>query len=153
MRRRSRRVLVVDDDRHFRHLVRRRLKGRCRLAQAAGGKQALDLIPRFRPDVILLDVNLPDVDGYATCRRIRNMSVKKPITVIIVSAATAPDTASRAYQAGADDYLPKSVILEALPGRIEALFASPPKKETQRTTSPAPLEEHAREESNLQPAD
>lgn len=114
-------VLVVDDDPG----VRSSLEG-CLgfegydVVTASDGGEALGLISRRPPDVIVLDVGLPYVDGLQVCRRIRAMSVDIPILLLTARAET--DDRVTGLDAGADDYLVKPFALDELLARLRALL-------------------------------
>jgi two-component system response regulator MprA len=124
------RILVVDDDRAVRESLRRSLSfNGYSVALAEDGRQALDLIAKDRPDAVVLDVMMPNLDGLEVCRRLRSTGDDLPILVL-----TARDSVSErvaGLDAGADDYLPKPFALEELLARMRALL---------RRTTP---EEHA----------
>ena len=120
------RILVVDDDRAVRESLRRSLSFNGYTVDiAADGLEALEKIVADRPDVAILDVMMPRLDGLEVCRRLRSAGDDLPILVL-----TARDTVSErvsGLDAGADDYLPKPFALEELLARLRALLrrASP----------------------------
>lgn len=76
-------------------------------AEAANGRQALDLAQTIRPDLVLLDVMIPLVDGLSVCRTIKNNPTLKSIYVVLVTALNETKDIINGADAGADDFLPK----------------------------------------------
>ena len=123
-------VLVVEDDGETRAALVRELSGRgYRVEEAADGKSALKRWELRRPDVILLDLGLPDIDGVDVCRNIREV-VSTPI--VVLSARGAEGDKVRALDVGADDYVTKPFGAEELLARIRAALRrsdAPPSSE------------------------
>lgn len=115
------RILVVDDDRAVRESLRRSLTFNGYAVDTAGdGIEALEKIVADRPDVAILDVMMPRLDGLEVCRRLRSTGDDLPILVL-----TARDSVSErvsGLDAGADDYLPKPFAMEELLARLRALL-------------------------------
>lgn len=110
------RVLIVDDEIQMRRLLETTLGGRNYTVEtAATGKQALNLAATMRPDVVVLDLGLPDVDGLEVVRRIREWS-RMPI--IVVSARDEEQVKVDALDLGADDYLTKPFGMNELLARL-----------------------------------
>jgi signal transduction histidine kinase len=101
------RILIVDDDLSSVRLLERVLEKSYVLETAYDGQEALDAIPKFRPDLILLDIDMPGMDGYETCRRIRAEENFKLIKVLLVSGHSDLEERLRGYEVGADDYVAK----------------------------------------------
>jgi len=111
-------ILVVDDNPQIRHALRAVLVPRgFTILDARSGEEALDLIRRERVDLILLDVNLPGISGFETCREIRRTS---EIPVIILSVRANERDKVQAFDAGADDYVVKPFGAEELVARVRA---------------------------------
>jgi two-component system KDP operon response regulator KdpE len=109
-------ILVVDDEEALRYILRVRLTARGYLIHEAGtGEVVLQTVPILRPDVIVLDIGLPDIDGIEVTRRLRPL-VQTPIIILSVHATEADKIA--ALDAGADDYLTKPCDLGDLLDRI-----------------------------------
>jgi len=109
----TRKVLVVEDYKNLRTiLVKRLLKKGYDVRGVIDGQEALDLIPSFRPEMVLLDIMMPNVDGFQVLKEIRNSEdseiAKTPI--IMLSNLGDDDDINRAMMLGADDYLIKSNI-------------------------------------------
>ncbi len=115
------RILVVDDDRAVRESLRRSLTFNGYVVDTAGdGLEALEKVVGQRPDLLLLDVMMPRMDGLEVCRRLRSAGDDLPILVL-----TARDSVSErvaGLDAGADDYLAKPFALEELLARLRALL-------------------------------
>jgi two-component system response regulator MprA len=114
-------VLVTDDERAVRSAVRRALtlEG-YRVTEAEDGAQALNVIATDQPDAIVLDVMLPQLDGYEVCRALRDRGDATPI--LMLTARDEIDQRVKGLDAGADDYLVKPFALEELLARLRALI-------------------------------
>ncbi|MAG36270.1 MAG: two-component system response regulator [Dehalococcoidia bacterium] len=105
-------VLVVDDEESLRFLVMTLLEeADCTLAEARDGEEALRQVRSERPDLVLLDVMLPKVDGLTVCREIKADPQLAGTTVALLTAKTAPSDREAGLAAGADAYLAKPVPL------------------------------------------
>ena len=113
-------VLVVDDDADVRALVST-LLGRAGylVAEAPDGRAALKALYGQRPDLVVLDVNMPDLDGWATLERIRELS---DVPVVMLSARGEELEKVRALRAGADDYVTKPFGRQELLARVESVL-------------------------------
>ena len=110
------RVLVVDDEPAILRAVQTNLNGHgFRVDTAATGQEALDATTRVRPDVILLDLGLPDMDGLDVIRAIR---ARMPIPIVVLSARGAEHEKVAALDLGADDYLTKPFGVNELLARV-----------------------------------
>jgi len=120
-------LLVVDDDRLNRMVLTRALREQGYTTETAeNGWQALELLCqqlRRGFDVVLLDVLMPELDGYQTLARIKNESALKHIPVIMISAVDEMDSVIRCIKMGATDYLPKPFNAALLQARISASLA------------------------------
>ena len=113
-------VLVVDDERRYRELLEMDLSRRgFRVFTAADGLRALQLVDEVSPDLVLLDVMLPDLDGYEVCRRIREVS---SVPVIMLTARVEEADKVRGLRIGADDYVTKPFSAIELLARVEAVL-------------------------------
>ena len=115
------RVLVVDDDRALRDALRRALTlGGYDVVAAEGGREGLERVRSSRPDVVVLDLLMPDVDGIEVCHRLRAEGDRTPI--LMLTARDAVDDRIAGLDAGADDYLVKPFDVEELKARVRALI-------------------------------
>jgi len=113
-------VLVVDDDPRYLKLLRFNLESSgYRVVGAATGKEAVHAAASLRPDVVLLDLMLPELDGYEVCRRIREFSA---VPIIMVSAMGEVVDKVRGLKLGADDYITKPFSAEELLARVETVL-------------------------------
>jgi CheY-like chemotaxis protein len=114
----SKTVLVVDDNPLNLEICREILDGDYEVLTARDGAEAIRLASRHKPGVILLDIMLPKMDGYETCRKLRNVSATRNAAIIMVSAKAMPSERAEGLAAGADFYLTKpfddSELLEAI---------------------------------------
>ena len=121
------RVLVVDDDLVNRMLLERTLAAQGHVVTTAeDGRQALELLQgeaRAGFDVVLLDIVMPEMDGYAVLSRIKGDEALRHIPVIMISAVDELDSVVRCIEAGATDYLPKPFNAGVLEARINASLA------------------------------
>ncbi|WP_324717635.1 response regulator transcription factor [Carboxydochorda subterranea] len=116
----SERILVVDDEPHILKAVSHRLeRSGYQVEVAADGEEALEKFDRFRPDLVVLDLMLPRLDGYEVCHAIRERS-NTPI--IILSARSEEPDRLTGFWLGADDYLTKPFSLAELVLRIQAVL-------------------------------
>ena len=127
-------VLVVDDDPDIRELVRELLeRAGYQVSSAAGGRDGLRVLYEMRPDLVLLDVSMPELDGWATLARIRDLS---EVPVIMLTARTGELEKVRGLKAGADDYVTKPFGRQELLARVEAILrrgGGPPQMVTSYT--------------------
>ena len=84
------------------------------LETATGGQEALDSIARSKPDLILLDLMMPGIDGYEVIRRLKSNPETANIRIIILTALTSGEDVSKGFNMGADDYIMKPIIMERL---------------------------------------
>ena len=114
-------VLVTDDERSVRSAVRRALtlEG-YRVSEAGDGAEALDTIARDRPDAVVLDVMMPELDGLQVCRALRDGGDSMP--VLMLTARDEIEDRVRGLDEGADDYLVKPFALQELLARVRVLL-------------------------------
>jgi two-component system, OmpR family, KDP operon response regulator KdpE len=111
-------ILVVDDEPQIRRVLRTTLSFRgYTISEVSNGEEAIELAAKLKPDLILLDVNLPGMSGIETCREIRR-STDAPIIMLTVRSAERDKVV--ALDAGADDYVTKPFGIEELLARIRA---------------------------------
>ena len=121
-------ILVVDDEAQIRRVLRTTLSFRgYTITEAISGEEALQLVPKLKPDLILLDVNLPGMSGVETCREIRRSS-DAPIIMLTVRNAERDKVV--ALDAGADDYVTKPFSIQELLARVRAHLRRAPERVT-----------------------
>ncbi|OFE17650.1 DNA-binding response regulator [Humibacillus sp. DSM 29435] len=116
----GRRVLLVEDDDRVRRVMRMALEDEgFQVMEAADGSQCLERVKESPPDIVLLDLMLPDRDGFSVCRAIRRGS---DVPVIMVTARTDSHDVVAGLESGADDYVTKPLVAKELAARIRALL-------------------------------
>lgn len=117
-------ILVVEDDLDIALLIRHAFEreGQARVELAANGRAALQAVDTNPPDIVILDLNLPDVDGFEVCRRIRARSEGRGIPIIAVTARLSEADRVRALDLGVDDYVTKPFGLKELAARVRAVL-------------------------------
>lgn len=101
-------ILFVDDDPRIRELLRATLEPHFSLLEAEGGQKALHILERSSPDLIILDIAMPQMDGFEVCQRIKSNSSTQHIPVIILTGtALSQRDKNRGKQVGADTYFTK----------------------------------------------
>ena len=122
-RRRGATVLLVEDEDQLRRVMKDLLEREgYTVAEARDGVQALDQVDRHAPDLILLDLNLPGLDGYGVLAQLRSRPATSGIPVIVLTAKGDEDNEVRVFELGADDFLTKPVRARALSARLEAVL-------------------------------
>ncbi len=117
-------ILIVDDDVDSLKLIGLMLQRQgYEVVVANTGQQALARAGAERPDLIILDIMMPDMDGYEVCRRLRNESATQAIPIIMFTAKTMVDDKVAGFEAGADDYLTKPTHPAELASRVKAVLA------------------------------
>lgn len=120
-------ILVVDDDYAVRNSIERVLeKAGFEVTSVSGGAEALNALKQQRPDLILLDIVMPEMDGLEVCRRIRADPYSAKIPIMFLTAISRPSDAAEALDAGGDDFLTKPFEVVELPARIRALLRRAP---------------------------
>jgi len=120
------RILIVDDERRNRQLLEVMLQPEgYRLASAASGEEALELVARQRPNLILLDVMMPGMDGYQIAAIIKGNPATSGIPVILLSSLDDSNSRAHGLRAGAEEFLTKPVNRAALCARVRALLERP----------------------------
>ncbi len=111
-------ILLVDDEASNLHLLRQVLQEQYRLLYAKDGTRALDLVAREKPDLILLDVMMPDMTGHEVCRRLKADPASAAIPVIFVTALSDTADELEGFAAGAVDYITKPVSPPVVKARV-----------------------------------
>ena len=116
-------ILAVDDEPELTELMQYNLvRAGYEVTTAANGREALDCIKRCRPDLILLDLMLPDLDGFGVCEILRRDPLSATIPIIIVSAWASTDSRNLGLELGALDYLTKPFSPKELVSRVNQLL-------------------------------
>ena len=115
-------ILVVDDIEDNRYALTRRLKreGYERVIEATNGREALDKLESENVDLVLLDIMMPEIDGFEVLRRMRADTRLRHVGVIIISASEELESIVKAVELGAEDYIPKPFNPTLLKARIDA---------------------------------
>ncbi|NNG16428.1 MAG: type II/IV secretion system protein [Gemmatimonadales bacterium] len=117
-------VLLVDDEDQLRRVMKDLLEREgYTIAEAADGVEALDQADRHAPDVIVLDLNLPTLDGYSVLSQLRSRPATREIPIIVLTAKGDEDNEVRVFELGADDFLTKPFRARALSARLESVVA------------------------------
>jgi len=139
-------VLVVDDAEKIRAVVRKLLeKAGHEVAEAADGRECLRVLYDRKPDLVLLDVSMPDMDGWEALERIREMTW---VPILMVTARDAPPEKVRGLRGGADDYIVKPFEPEELLARIETALRHGP---AEQPPAPEPARDLIRDTTKLDP--
>ena len=117
-------VLAVDDERDILDLIRFHLtRAGCEVVTATSGREALETIHARRPDLLLLDLMLPDIDGFAICEILRRQAATATIPIVIVSAWRTSDSRNLGLELGAIDFLTKPFSPKVLVERVLGLLS------------------------------
>jgi DNA-binding response OmpR family regulator len=113
-------ILIVDDDIHIANLITRFLSQKnYRVKSASDGKTAKEIFNLFRPDLVILDINLPDTLGYNLCQEMRK---NNDVFILMLTSRTDVEDKKKGFLIGADDYLTKPFDLEELEFRVQAIL-------------------------------
>jgi DNA-binding response OmpR family regulator len=119
----KRRILLADDDQSLRRLISTTLgTDDFEVFQAVDGEQALSLARTEHPELVLLDINMPKLDGFEVCRELRAAPETAGIKVVMLTARGADVDRARAREAGADDYFSKPFSPIQLLNKVYALL-------------------------------
>ena len=118
-------ILLVEDNEMNRDMLSRRLERKgYEVVIAVDGQQAIDLAASVKPDLILMDMSLPIIDGWEATRRLKADALTKPIPIIALTAHAMPEDERKAREAGCNDYDTKPIELPRLLEKIVALLGS-----------------------------
>ena len=130
----SKKVLVVDDESDIIELLQYNLvKEGYEVRTATNGKKAVEIAQEFHPDLILIDIMMPDQDGIETCRQIREITSLNSLYIIFLTARSEEYSEIAAFDIGADDYINKPIKPRALMRRISAIFQRNSEKQKANT--------------------
>lgn len=116
-------VLLVDDEKFNFEMLALGLGEHVQLSYVANGHEALSYSVEKKPDIILLDICMPGIDGYDTCRLLKNTPETSSIPIILLSGLDNEQEVEEGYNAGCDDYLTKPFQMTELMNKIEVLSA------------------------------
>ena len=117
-------ILIADDDDEIANLIRRIVaRAGFQSLRAENGQEALDLITKEQPNLLLLDISMPYKNGLEILREVRGQSKNASMPVIMVTGKTDESVIVEALEAGADDYIPKPFDDDELIHKIESLLA------------------------------
>jgi len=122
-------ILIVDDDPAIRNLIFRFLGRKYQVEFAVDGKTAMAIFPQFQPDLVILDVNLPDILGYTLCEQMQSHT---NVFVLMLTSRNDAIDKEQGFSQGADDYLTKPFDLQELEWRVAAIL------KRQRSVNPSP---------------
>ncbi len=115
-------ILLVDDDPKIRALLQATIGGRYKIIEAGDGRETIEKVKKEKPSLIILDVLMPNMDGFEVCRIIKNDPELIKIPVILLTAKKDPEDRRRGIEAGCDEYFTKPFSPRALLKRIEELL-------------------------------
>lgn len=115
----TRNILIVDDNADNRELAAKVLRDKgYATTEATTGEEALDKVARERPDLVLLDISLPVIDGYEVARRLKSSATFRHIPVIALTAHAMRGDREKALAAGCDGYIAKPISIRDLPEQV-----------------------------------
>ena len=116
------RVLIVDDVKANVDVLLKALGDEYKLSVALGGEQALEAVRRGPPDLVLLDIMMPDIDGYEICRRLRSAEATRELPIMFLSSLEDVTDKARGFEVGGNDYLTKPFELLEVKARVRSLL-------------------------------
>ena len=121
----AKKILIVDDDRASRAVMRTMLgalEERCEITEAIGGQQALRIIETQRPDIVLLEILMPDLDGVSVCDAVKRNFRTRQTKILFVTVRRDERMIRAGLLAGADDYITKPFTREQFLGAVKRLM-------------------------------
>ncbi len=120
-------ILVVDDEADFCTIVTHILEGQGYAVVSAGnGEEGLQVYAREKPDLVILDANLPDMDGFEICRRIRADGPRRKTPILLCTVRSEVTPVTEGLAAGANDYILKPFEVSDMLARVEAALRASP---------------------------
>src|SRR3989338_6429544 len=133
----ERKIFIAEDNPQFCELYRIALESEgYKVLFANTGREAIEKIPAERPDLIILDVMMPEMDGYEVCRNLRDLPEFALIPIIMLTAKTADEDKIKGYNVGADDYITKPFSLKVLRARVRGVLE---RSAAKKVGSPQPV--------------
>jgi len=128
-------LLIIDDEKDFVETLAERLTAKgYEIIKAFDGKEGLDKIHTEKPDLVLLDIMMPEMDGFDVCRKLKIDEAFKNIPVIILTAKFQPCDLKFGMEMGAEEYITKPVELNVLTNKIRELLKKRPKDAKTKNT-------------------
>jgi DNA-binding response OmpR family regulator len=119
----AQKILLIEDDPQISKLISQALqRAGYEVVTAMDGSEGLRKVKEANPQLVVLDISLPGVDGYQVCHYIRQDPETANLPILIVTAMSRPADQRRGFESGADDYLSKPFVLSELVTRIQSLF-------------------------------
>jgi phosphoserine phosphatase RsbU/P len=147
------RVLIVDDVKANVDVLVQALSGDYKLSVALGGQQALDAVRRSPPDLILLDIVMPDIDGYEICRRLRAAEATRELPIMFLSSLEDVKDKARGFEVGGNDYLTKPFEILEVKARVRSLLKARSYAEAVKAAAERDLRIAREIQTGLLPAD
>ena len=120
-------ILIVDDETDILDLLSYNLqKEGYKVKKAMNGQKAIEMVASYKPDLILLDIMMPKMDGIETCRRIRELPNMKKVYIVFLTARSEEYSELAGFDAGADDYITKPIKPRVLMSRLKAILRRSP---------------------------
>jgi DNA-binding response OmpR family regulator len=117
------RILVVDDEIGARTLIGIMLdRGGFEVLKASDGNEALSILDQDKPDLVILDIMMPGMDGFELCKRIRERPDTNTLPILMLSTRGDAESVMRGMDAGASDYLPKPILHHDLVAKVRHLL-------------------------------
>jgi DNA-binding response OmpR family regulator len=124
-------ILVADDDEDLLRILDFSLsQSGYSVEKAKDGTETIVKVRELKPDLVLLDIMMPDVDGFSACRQLKNKEGTKHIPIIMLTAKGKAEDIKTAFKAGANDYIVKPFMMEKLLGKIEKLLKPRAERDT-----------------------
>lgn len=119
----SAKVLIIEDEEHISELVKYNLESAgYQVAAAYDGEEGLKLVSEFKPDLVILDLMLPKLDGISVCNKLRNQKETEDISIIMLTAKSSETDKIIGLEIGADDYITKPFSVRELQARIKTVL-------------------------------
>ena len=134
------RLLIIDDEKEFIDTISVRLKAlRYEVIEALSGEEGLEKVRTEKPELIILDLAMPGMDGFDVCRKLKIDAKLKSIPIVVLSAKFQPNDLQFAKELGADAYLTKPIDLKTLSTQIDAFLQRRklPARANKESTSPS----------------
>lgn len=138
----EKKIFIAEDDPDANELYRMVLASEgCQVQTAFNGKEALEKIPAQRPDLIILDVMMPETDGNEVCRQLRKTTDFALTPIIMLTALAKDEDRIKGYEVGADDYITKPVSLKVLKARVRSILTRSGQRRLEPAAAPPSITE------------